>query len=288
MLRNSVQKFIPEPIKIVFGPTSSGKSKLALELASIYNASIISADSRQIYKYLDIGTGQLTIDKSHYSQSINFNNNSNINPDINNKEMIRFSGTEDEVIFQPNEIINNINIYLTKFLTPNIIYSVSDFQRHCFKLINYIHSLNKNVIICGGTGLYLDSLWINHEYGNEVTLFDIADLEFITTNITKEQVYQNINTRVEQMFDLGWIEEVKWLLDNGYSESRITNGAGYSEIKGYLSGIKFLQTDLHLSADSFPEGSNLRGKLITKCQTVYRNYAKRQYTWFRKEPYNLK
>lgn len=248
-------------LQIIYGPTASGKSKLAIELAKKCNGAIISADSRQIYKYMDIGTGQITLDINHLQNNF---------IDISSSES-RFNSLNDKVIFTSNETIDDIPIYLTKIIRPNIIYSVSDFQRHAITLIKYVENLGMTPIIVGGTGLYLDSLWNGYDYGNDLQGFSSEYIDFITPNVTKDIVYENINSRVTEMFVEGWLNECIWLKNNNYHTHKSLSGAGYSEIFKYLSKIKL---------DGEDDGT--LDYLVRKCCTVYRNYAKRQYTWFKK------
>ena len=117
-----------QPVITILGPTASGKTKLAVQIAKQINAEIISADSRQIYKYMDIGTGK----------------------DLN----------------EYNDGNNIIPYHLIDILEPDINYSVYDFQKDCIKSINIISKNNKIPIICGGTGLYLESFLLNYKIHN--------------------------------------------------------------------------------------------------------------------------
>ena len=113
---------------VILGPTASGKTTLAVELAYKLNAEIISADSRQIYKGMDIGTGK---DLAEYK-------------------------------------INNIEIpyHLIDILEPKNDYSVYQFQKDFFKSYNSILKKGKNIILCGGTGLYIESVLLDYKIPN--------------------------------------------------------------------------------------------------------------------------
>ena len=113
----------PKPkIIVVCGPTATGKSDKAVEIAkSLPNGGeIISADSRQVYKYLDIGSGKITHDEMH-----------------------------------------GIPHYMLDVCEPSLIYSVVDFQKEARKNIEDIFARGKTPIICGGTGMYIDALVYN-------------------------------------------------------------------------------------------------------------------------------
>ena len=110
---------------IILGPTASGKTSLAVQLAHDFNGEIISADSRQIYKGMDIGTGK---DLDDYI--------------INNKK---------------------INYHLIDIVTPDINYSVYQFKQDYSLAYDQIINQNKNVFLCGGTGLYIESILLDYQ-----------------------------------------------------------------------------------------------------------------------------
>lgn len=213
---------------------------MAIDLASKVNGELISADSRQIYKYMEIGTGQTD---------------------------------------------NPKGIHLTNFIDPNDSYSVSKWQKAAYYLIDRLLNEGKTPIVVGGTGLYIDSLLYQRDYGNN--LFPLTPIEFClkTPEKDRKSIYDSINKRVEYMFEIGFVDEVKNLIALGYKHSRSVSGAGYKEI------IEYLENE-GKSIQDFPEILNskmpLRPPILTfdeckeKVKIAYRNYAKRQFTWFRK------
>jgi len=110
---------------VILGPTASGKTTLGVYLASQFNGEIISADSRQIYKGMDIGTGK---DLQEYK--------------MNDK---------------------TINYHLIDILDPIEDYSVFKFKNDCQNAISKIQSQKKIPIICGGTGLYIESILLDYQ-----------------------------------------------------------------------------------------------------------------------------
>ena len=114
-----------EKLIVILGPTASGKTSLAVKIASQNNGEIISADSRQIYKGMDIGTGK---DLQEYS--------------IENKK---------------------IPYHLIDILNPNQDYSVFQFKNDFHKIYNEINNNKKIPILCGGTALYIDSILFNYD-----------------------------------------------------------------------------------------------------------------------------
>lgn len=112
-------------VLVILGPTASGKTALGVKLARIYKGEIISADSRQVYKGMDIGTG---------------------------KDLQEYGEGKDK-----------INHYLIDIADPNEEFNVAKYQKLAFKAIDDILKKNKLPIIVGGTGLYLQALVDNYD-----------------------------------------------------------------------------------------------------------------------------
>ena len=110
---------------VITGPTASGKTSIASRLAYDIDSEIISADSRQIYKGMDIGTGK---------------------------------DLDDYVVNQ-----KSIPYYLIDILDPKQNYSVYDFQKDFYNAYQKIKLKNKVPILCGGTGLYIESTLLNYD-----------------------------------------------------------------------------------------------------------------------------
>lgn len=280
----------PEIIGVV-GPTASGKTAFAIETALKRNGEIVSCDSMQIYKYMDIGTAKAT------------------------KE-------EQETV--PHHMID--------FVHPDTDYSVADFVKDARLAIDDILSRGKMPVLCGGTGLYFDSIINNVEFSEEkcdekyrAELFEIAQkegnlavhklLEAIdpieaekvhpnnlkrviraleickTCGMTKteadklavreplynakiygmdmdrERLYDRINRRVDIMIKDGLLDEVEALLEMGIRrDSTAMQAIGYKEILEY-----------------FDEKCTL-DDAIDKIKQESRRYAKRQITWFKRNP----
>jgi len=113
---------------VILGPTASGKTNLAVKLADIFDTEIISGDSRQIYKGMDIGTGK---DLYEYK--------------VNNK---------------------TIPYHLIDILNPEEDYSIHQFKKDFYTVYNKINKKNKFSILCGGSGLYLESILLNYQIPN--------------------------------------------------------------------------------------------------------------------------
>lgn len=268
---------------IITGPTASGKTALAVRLAAALNGAIISADSRQVYKNLNIGTG-----KDLFEYEVN--------------------GTK-------------IPYYLIDVAEVDTHFHLYNYIIHFFDAFNTIESQQKLPIICGGTGLYLDAVLKKLELAavpNNVALRskienldkeelieklnsyltkpEKADLsshkrlvraieiaEYLNnTNIPKvpfidlnpiifaldlptELRRNKITARLKHRLENGMIEEVQQLLQTGISHERLQFlGLEYQYISKYL-----------LNEISFDE-------MFLKLETAIHQYAKRQMTWFRK------
>ncbi|MEK7555335.1 MAG: tRNA (adenosine(37)-N6)-dimethylallyltransferase MiaA [Patescibacteria group bacterium] len=139
---------IPYKIIVIFGPTASGKSELAVKLAKKFNGEIISADSRQIYKGLDIGAGKVPRDKNPKSKILN-------SKQIKNPKF--------QVQKQPY-FYKGIKHHLLDVISPKQIFTVSQYQKLAKKALNNIIKRGKTPIICGGTGLYINSLIYDYQF----------------------------------------------------------------------------------------------------------------------------
>lgn len=133
---------------VIVGQTATGKSDLAVALAKKYNAEIISADSRQVYRGLDIGTAKIT------------------------KEEMR-----------------NIPHHMIDVADPTKRFSVKEYKEQAEKIIKEIQQRGKNIIICGGTGMYIDALVFNQSFPNVApNLVLRAELD----QKTKDELYEKL------------------------------------------------------------------------------------------------
>ena len=283
--------------KIVFigGPTASGKTDLAVRIAKEFNGELINADSRQIYKFLDIGTNKGGIKQ-----------------------------------IEGKNFIDDIPIHLVSFLNPDERYSVFEFKVAAINLIEEIISRKKLPIIVGGTGLYIDSIiknyeltsatdskirenfenkslgeltaFLNENFSNEFAQLNSSDRlnkrrlvrlvekllaptpQYKTSKLINydyiflypqykwEDLTLKIGYRVDQMFSEGLVKEVEDVLAKGFLKSSIAlQGTGYKEVMQYLASNIDLKNCIELVKIS------------------HRQYARRQRTWFEGEGrgYNL-
>lgn len=280
-----------EDLLIFMGPTAIGKTGLSINLAKKLNGEIISSDSMQIYKHMNIGTAKITKKEMdnipHYLIDI-------INPDeeytvsnyqedatkyitdINqrNKLPIVVGGTGlyiNSLVYKlnfaripPNEELRNKyeslaeeygNLYIHNKLTKIDRISSSKIN------INDRKRVIRALEIYDITGKTMSEYNQNFRQEN-----DKYNLVMICLNMDRESLYERINKRVDIMIEEGLIDEVKKILKLGYSKDSVAlQGIGYKEIISFLDG--------NINLDS----------AIEKIKQGSRNYAKRQVTWFRRD-----
>lgn len=208
----------------ILGPTACGKTTFAAHLAKDLNGEIISADSRQVYRGMDIGTGKdiadYTIDGQH------------------------------------------IPYHLIDIVDAGERYSAYQFQHDFHKAYNDILSRNKQPILCGGTGLYIESILKNYEFdGREMPQIESI---IIGLMIDRDLRRYNISFRLRQRLDEGMVDEVQRLLDNGVTAERLIRyGLEYKYVTLYLIGK--LQYE----------------EMVSLLEIAIHQFAKRQMTWFR-------
>jgi tRNA dimethylallyltransferase len=127
-----MEKSNKSKIIVILGPTASGKSDIAVKLAKKFNGEVVSADSRQVYKGLDIGTGKITPDTKNFGTG-------------QAKKKFVFTHKRD-----PH--------YLIDVVSPHRRFTASDYKELAEKAIGEILDKNKIPIVCGGTGFYIDAL----------------------------------------------------------------------------------------------------------------------------------
>ncbi len=130
---------MPNRILVIVGPTSVGKTNIALHLAPELNAEIVSSDSRQVYKYVNIGTGKDIGSEKFIDKTSDFTN-------ISKKYSLGYYK------------VKAIPIWLLDILEPKYEFSVAHYLRLALKVIKNIQKRGKQVIIVGGTGLYIQGL----------------------------------------------------------------------------------------------------------------------------------
>ncbi len=274
-----------DKIIAIVGPTGIGKTSLSIQMAKELNGEIISCDSMQVYKKMDIGTAKVT-----------------------------------------KEEMEGIPHYLIDIQDYQEPYNVKVFQDLCREKIQEIQAKNKQVILCGGTGLYLKAALYDYTFEEEKEdanyrayldtktneeLYELLktvdeksldkihmnnrkrviralmiahggqtksqreenqehkplyEVRFIGLDVNRDILHERINKRVEIMYQNGLVKEVKDLFSNPKTWDYTSfQGIGYKEFKDYFLNNKTL--------DQVKEDIKVHS----------RQYAKKQYTWFKNQ-----
>ena len=268
----------------ILGPTASGKTALAAHIAARINGQVISADSRQVYRGMDIGTGK---DLGDYV--------------VDGKQ---------------------VPVHLIDIAEAGYQYNVFEYQRDFLRVYNDLHARGVFPILCGGSGLYLEAVLrnyrliqvpVNDELRNQLagksleeltdilkgyksTLHNITDVEnrkrairaieieqfyaenrevdlnmpaikslLVGVKVDRDERRVRITKRLHERLNSGMVEEVKALLENGLKpEDLVYYGLEYKWITQYVTG--------EISYDD----------MVGKLEIAIHQFAKRQMTWFRK------
>lgn len=280
-----------EPLIILTGPTSIGKTSLSISLAKAIDGEIISADSMQVYKYMDIGTAKITEDKMdgipHYLID-------ELEPDeeFNVFMFQQYAKKYIELIRGKNKI--PILVGGTGFYIQAVLYDI-DFEENDSdrsyrnelqgllerKGSQYLHQtltdldpLSADEIHPNNGKRIIRALEYFHQTGESISVHNKEQrkqespylYQYFVLNKDRAKLYETINERVDLMIDMGLVEEVKKLKDMGYTRDMVSmQGLGYKEILDYLEGSYSLE------------------EAIETLKRDTRHYAKRQLTWFRRE-----
>ncbi len=208
-----MQKQNNQPLIVILGPTASGKTKLAVNVASKLNGEIISADSRQVYKGMNIGTGK------DYEDYLPF-----------------FKQNQD----WPAGIEG---VHLIDIVEAGDSYNVAFFQRDFQKAYQDIISRNKTPILCGGTGMYIEAVLRNYEDTQVPVSQEFRDELSLKTDEELEVIFQEKYAQVNQNADISTrkrliraIEIRNWKLENG--DLNEENFAPFSNQNGVIFGIE--------------------------------------------------
>lgn len=276
------------PLIILTGPTAVGKTALSIELAKDLNAEIISADSMQIYEYMDVGSAKVTkeemdgvvhhlIDevKPDYAFSVSeFQKRANKyikDIDDREKKVLVTGGTGlylNSLIYNMDFAKSNSNSKLREELELELKEKGIDYMHEKLKALdedaaNRIHKNNTKRVI-RALEVCLDGKKMQ-DFSTDLKYNENYQPIIIVLNRDREVLYERINKRVDIMMENNLIDEVKHLLDMGYDKNLISmQGIGYKEIVKYLEG--------EYSLDEAVE--------IIKRDS--RRYAKRQITWFKR------
>lgn len=280
-----------KPLIVITGPTAVGKTDLSIRLAKDINGEIISADSIQIYKYMDIGSAKVMPEEMN---GVVHHLIDELYPDeeFNVYTFKKMANAAMDRIYKNGAV--PVIAGGTGFYIQSVLYDINFDEeqgdkeyRHQLERIayekgnEYIHNMLKAVdeesaaiIHMNNTKRVIRALEYYNETGkkfsqnNEEQRQNMSPYEFkyFVLNMDRDKLYERINMRVDMMVKAGLIEEVENLLKMGYHrELNSMQGIGYKEIVGYING--------EMSLDD----------AIETLKKNTRHFAKRQLTWFRRE-----
>lgn len=249
------------PVIAIIGPTAVGKTEFSLSLAAKLNAEVISVDSRQVYRYLDVGTDKVSreIRREVIHHLIDV-----VDPDQVYSAADFAEGAEDAV----NRIMARGRVPLLIGGTPFYYRALTGMLSEDLPKDQNIRSqLEEEITGRGLLALHQELLEIDPEAGAKIhkndpvrtmralEIFRITgknaswwyrrqnkmespyEILYIGLTRLRANLYRNIERRVKEQFASGYPEEVKWLLDNGYSPSLpALQGFGYRELVRYIGG----------------------------------------------------
>lgn len=270
----------------VVGPTAIGKTSLAIQLADKFNTEIISADSRQFYKEMRIGTAvpspeELQAAKHHFIQHISIEDNYNVGDfeaeairkldklfqDNNVVIMVGGSGLYTKSVLQgldyfPEvslEIRQKLNLEFEKEGFTPLQRQLQQLDPHYYKLVDLEnpHRVIRALEVCISSGKPYSSYLNQPKKERNFTSISIG------LDADREMIYDRINRRVDLMMQEGLLEEAKKLFQK--RKLNALNTVGYKELFAFLEGKESLET------------------AISEIKKNTRRFAKRQLTWFRKD-----
>ena len=279
-------------ILVIGGPTAVGKTELSIELAKRLNGEIISADSMQIYKYMDIGSAKVSKEEMngvvhHLIDVVDPSENFSV---ADYKEQGEKAIKEIISRGKLPIIVGGTGLYINS-LTCNMNFTEAEkdeeYRKDLDKLANehgnnYIHEMLKDIdpisykeIHANNRKRVIRALEVYKLTGKPFSSYNAGedfykseyDVHYYVLTMDREKLYERINLRVDIMMEKGLLEECIKLKEMGYTSSmQSMQGIGYKEILYYLEGNVKLQEAINM----IKQGS--------------RNYAKRQLTWFRRDP----
>ncbi|MEA5085511.1 MAG: tRNA (adenosine(37)-N6)-dimethylallyltransferase MiaA [Lachnospiraceae bacterium] len=284
-----------KPLVIIAGPTACGKTDTSIMLAKKINGEIISADSMQVYKFMDIGTAKVTPEEMHGVKHYLIDE---LMPDEEFNAMIFQQKAKKyiEEIYCKGKIpiiVGGTGFYINALVYNNNFMSTNNDLSIRKKLLREVEEKGEEFVYEKLKAIDPEYATIVHhnnvkrvvraiEYycqtGQKMSQHNLEakqrkspyDVSFVVINMEREKLYERINLRVDLMVKIGLLDEVKGLLDRGYSANLVSmQGLGYKEFIPYFNG------EITLEA------------AIEELKQSTRHFAKRQLTWFRRQSKGL-
>lgn len=270
---------------LIGGSTGVGKTKLACKCADIFNGYLISCDSMQIYKDMNIGTAKLTKEEQKlYPHALI--DIVNPNEEFSVSSFVKLAKIEIEKAYKLNKtpiLVGGTGLYMKSLLFPYSFNNTlkDDKLRDYYKNLanekgnDFVYNILKEKDPKRASELHpndikrvvrsLEILEHNEKIVDNENIKPVYDYELIVLTTDRQVLYDRINKRVDKMFDDGLLNEVENVIKkyNLTSDSQSMKAIGYREFFDYFNNTKTLQ------------------EVKEKIKQDSRNYAKRQITWFK-------
>lgn len=280
-----------KPLIVLTGPTAVGKTKLSINLAKAVNGEIVSADSMQVYKYMDIGSAKIMTDEM---QGVPHHLVDVLMPE-EEFHVARFQAMAKEAmkgIYERGRVpilVGGTGFYIQAVVRDIDFTETDTDMQYRRELEDYakehspqaLHEKLREVDPAAADEIHANNvkrtvraLEFFYQTGTRISEHNQEQKEkespyrtrYFVLNDIRSRLYERIDRRVEQMLDMGLVEEVRMLQRRGLTKEMVSmQGLGYKEILDYLDGRCSLEEAVYtLKRDT-------------------RHFAKRQLTWFRRE-----
>lgn len=279
-----------DKLVIIAGPTASGKSGAGIALAKRFCGSIISADSMQVYKGMDIGSAKVTAEEMdgvpHYLIDV-------LEP-TKEWNVVRFQEEARKAVREITDagrlpfLVGGTGFYIQSLLydidftqmedSPEYRRELEARQRQVpgslYRELAAVDPEEARQVHPGNVKRIIRALEFYHQSGEKISQHNAEehvkpaayDAVFFVLTMEREKLYRRIDARVDRMLDQGLVDEVKRLRERGLTEHDVSmQGLGYRQILQALDGKCTLED------------------AVTRIKTETRHFAKRQLTWFRRE-----
>ncbi|MBO5209268.1 MAG: tRNA (adenosine(37)-N6)-dimethylallyltransferase MiaA [Lachnospiraceae bacterium] len=290
-LQNSIERSAKRPLVILTGPTAVGKTALSISLAKAINGEIISADSMQVYKYMDIGSAKIMPEEMdgvpHYLVDI-------LEP-TDEFHVVKFQTLAKEAmekIYAKGKI--PILVGGTGFYIQSVLYDIDFAQSEedetfrneleqfakengneaLFERLRAVDPKSCEIIHANNVKRVIRAIEFYEKTGKRISEHNDEQREnespynfvYFVLNDDRTKIYERIDKRVDKMLADGLVEEVQHLKNMGCTRNLVSmQGLGYKEILEYLDGECTLEDAIY------------------RIKRDTRHFAKRQLTWFRRE-----
>ena len=280
-----------KPLIVLTGPTAAGKTHLSIALAKAVNGEIISADSMQVYKYMDIGSAKI---RPEEMQGVKHYLVDELLPEeefhiVKFQQMAKAAMEEIYAKGKVPILVGGTGFYI-QAITKDIDFTQAEqengYRRELEQLAaekgnDYVHTMLQEVdpvsakeIHANNVKRVIRALEFYHQNQSPISAHNQEqkehetpyNLAYFVLNVPRELLYKRIDDRIDEMMEEGLLEEVEQLKKRGCHRGMVSmQGLGYKEILAYLEG-------------EYPLEEAVR---VLKRDT--RHFAKRQLTWFRRE-----